>query len=82
VFLARRVLPFVVFFFGVLWAYAKPLSGSVYGLVVLVWRGWLVFLFSFLGGDAKSRDWGLLDRRVLHLVSGFFCCLFWGRCQI
>ena len=41
-----------------------------------------VFLLPFLGGDAKSLAWVFLARRVLPFVLGFFCCLFWGRCQI
>ena len=42
-----------------------------------------VFVFlRFLGGDAKSIAWVFLARRVLPFVLGFFCSLFWGRCQI
>ena len=37
---------------------------------------------AFFGGDAKSLAWVFLARRVLPFVFGFFCCLFWGRCQI
>ena len=37
---------------------------------------------AFFGGDAKSLAWVFLARRVLPFVLGFFCCLFWGRCQI
>ena len=40
------------------------------------------FFLPFLGGDAKSLAWVFLARRVLPFVLGFFCCLFWGRCQI
>ena len=40
------------------------------------------FFLRFLGGDAKSLAWVFLARRVLPFVLGFFCCLFWGRCQI
>ena len=41
-----------------------------------------LFFLRFLGGDAKSLAWVFLARRVLPFVLGFFCCLFWGRCQI
>ena len=37
---------------------------------------------AFFGCDAKSLAWVFLARRVLPFVLGFFCCLFWGRCQI
>ena len=40
------------------------------------------FFLRFLGGDAKSIAWVFLARRVLPFVLGFFCSLFWGRCQI
>ena len=42
----------------------------------------LFFFLPFFGGDAKSLAWVFLARRVLPFVLGFFCCLFWGRCQI
>ena len=40
------------------------------------------FFFAFFGGNAKSLAWVFLARLVLPFVLGFFCCLFWGRCQI
>ena len=77
VFLARRVLT------------KWMVMGSVYlelfqtkPCCILVCPIFCYAFFAFFGGDAKSLAWVFLARRVLPFVLGFFCCLFWGRCQI
>ena len=73
VFLARRVLPFVLgFFFGLFWGRCQIPRLGVSCSSGAAFR--VCFFLRFLGGDAKSLAWVFRARRVLPFRVGV---LFW-----
>ena len=78
VFLARRVLPFVLGFFCCLFLGAMPNPSLGCFLLVGCCLSCLGSFVAFFGGDAKSLAWVFLAPRVLPFVLVFFFLLYLG----